>query len=116
MNWSVEVFVFIFSFIVISICVGLLLNLYIKKGAREYLPLLFQSIALQLYIGAGVVQYLFLSVLVFQIQGFFILITCAFSLISLDYISRFNLSPLKAFLLGIITCGLIKGNQKSDQT
>ena len=86
---------------------AILMPLYLKKRTRQYLPLVLQSWALLFYLLTGVFQYLLLSPLLFKIQVVFILISCLFTLIALDHMSRYSVDPKKIFLLGIITCGLI---------
>ena len=107
MNWSLEVIIFFASFGIMLGNLGIMISLYLKKKEHQYLIYLLFIIFLTLYTFAGAMQYLLLSVVIFKIQMLFIIITCFFSLYSLDYMARYSIDPLKMLILGVISCGLI---------
>ena len=101
MNWTSEVFVFIFSTFIMGISLGLVISLYQKQKSQFLKYFVLNNLFIFLYMVAGVFQYLLLSKIIFQIQSIIVIPGGIMILISGDYLKRYTVDPVKIFIFGI---------------
>ena len=107
MNWSLEVFVYIVSTLIIILNLCIILPLYLKNHDKILLSLLFQSLFLLFFMLGGIFQYLFLSIAIFQIQALIMIPAGISTIVLIDLVKNNSVDAKKSFLFGATAMGLI---------
>jgi hypothetical protein len=105
MNWSSEVIVYIIATIIMGIALGMIFSLYRTHKNRFLTYFLLVNLISFVFILAGVFNYLFLSILISQIRWILLFPLGIFMILTVDYLRRFTVDPLKIFIFGITIGG-----------
>jgi hypothetical protein len=105
MNWTSEVFTFLFSSLIMGISLGQIFIQY-KKNKNKFLKyFVLANLFIFIYIFLGIFQNLFLSILLFQIRMISILPFGLSIIFSVDHLKHYTIDP-KKFLIYGITMGM----------
>jgi len=105
LNWSMEVFGYLLAVGISTICLTLTFRLFAQYQAKSLKFLLYCVIFETAFAIIGVFQYLYLSKLLFIIQGVMVVPIGLTMIISADYLRNYRVNPVNFLLFGICLTG-----------